>query len=96
MNRDIDQVIAALQAAFPGIACERLRVAHPGADDDGLWFFTHPTVAGEVQLESSSGQLPFVVEGSDSSARDMARTLEEAVGLVASRLGLRAPTKSGA
>jgi len=64
--------------------------------DDGLWFFTHPTVPGEVQLESSSGQLPFVVEGTHSSARDLARTLEEAVALVATRLALRATTKSGA
>ena len=90
MERDIDRVIAALQRSFPGILCEQLRVAHPGADDDGIWYFTHPGVGLEVQLESADGRLPFLVEGTDSSARDTARTLEEAVGLVAARLGLEA------
>ena len=92
MGRDIDQVIAALRLAFPGIACEQLRVAHPGADDDGIWFVTHPTGRGEVQLESSSGRFPLLVEGTDSPARDMAHTLEQAVALVAARLGLHAST----
>ena len=88
MNRDIDRVIAGLRSSFPDIVCEQLRVANPGADDDGLWYFTHPSGRGEVQLESSTGQLPFLVEGNDSSARDTARTVEEAVALVATRLGL--------
>ena len=88
MHRDIDQVIAKLQRAHPGIACEQLRATHPGADDDGLWFFTHPGARGEVQLESSTGQLPFLVEGTESPARDIAETVDQAVALVAARLGL--------
>lgn len=91
-RRDIDTVIDELQRAHPGITCEQLFVAHRGADDDGLWFFTHPDRSGEVQLESSTGQLPFLVEGTDSAARETARTVEQAVALVALRLGLIAST----
>jgi hypothetical protein len=85
-------VIAELRRAFPSIACEQLRVAHPGADDDGLWFFTHPESRGEVQVESETGNLPFAIEGDDSPARDTARTVGEAAACVAGRLGLRPST----
>jgi hypothetical protein len=89
VDRDIDRVIAALEVRFPGIRGEQLRVTRE-ADDDGLWFFTHSAVRGEVQLESSTGQVPFLVEGSDSPLREMASTVEEAAALVAARLGLAA------
>jgi hypothetical protein len=92
MDRDIERVIAALRRNYPGISSEQLRVAHPGADDDGLWFFTHPRGVGEVQLESTTGTLPFLVEGTDSPACDTADTIEQAVALVAARLGLRPRT----
>ena len=92
MHRDIESVIAELRRAYPGIACEQLRAPHPGADDDGLWFFTHPDARGEVQLESATGMLPFLVEGTDSAARDTARSVSQAAALVAARLGLRART----
>lgn len=92
MDRDIDRVIAQLLNAYPDIACEQLRVTHPSADDDGLWFFTRPSRRGEVQLESSTGRLPFFVEGTESPDRDTAHTVDEAVALVATRLGLVAPT----
>lgn len=89
MSRDIDSVIDQVRRAFPEIVCEQLRVAHPGADDDGLWFFSHPGRGGEVQLESSTGDLPFLVEGDDSNVCDTVRTIDEAVALVVTRLGLR-------
>ena len=92
MHRDIDTVIAELQRTYPGVACEQLPVTHPGADDDGLWFFTHSARPGEVQLESSTGQLPFLVEGTESPAQDTARTIDQAVALVAARLRLIAHT----
>ena len=92
MHRDIDTVIAELQSAYPSIACEQLRVTHPGADDDGLWFFTHPDRPGEIQLESSTGQAPFLVEGTESPACDTAHTVEQAIALVAKRLGLTSRT----
>ena len=90
IGRDIDRVISILHDTFPGLTCEQLRVGHPGADDDGLWFFRHPPAAVEVQLESSSGNVPFVVEGTDSQIRDTAHSIDEAVALVTARLGLGA------
>jgi hypothetical protein len=92
MNRDIGRVIDELRRMFPGIACEQLHVSHPGTDDNGLCFFTHPDRQGEVQLESSSGNLPFLVEGDDCDVRDRADSNDEAVSLVARRLGLRTST----
>jgi hypothetical protein len=92
MHRDIDTVIAELQRAYPRILCKQLRVARPGADDDGLWFFTHPDGRGEVQVESSTGQAPFLIEGTESAARDNALTIDQAVALVAARLGVIART----
>lgn len=91
-RRDIDAVIDALRRAYPDIAYEQLRVTHPGADDDGLWFFTHPRGVGEVQLESSSGQFAFLLEGDDSNHREKVGTIGEAVARVGARLGLIATT----
>ena len=91
MHRDIESVIAELQRAHPGIVWEQLRVAHPGADDNGLWFFTHPEGRGEVQVESSTGAAPFLVEGDEGPAAT-AHTHAEAIALVAARLGLHART----
>jgi hypothetical protein len=34
---DIDEVIEGLKRKIPGVHITRLHVAHPGADDDGLW-----------------------------------------------------------
>ena len=70
---------------------EQLQVRHPGADDEGLWFFTHPDGRGEVQVESSTGAAPFLVEDDEGPAAT-AHTPADAVALVAARLGLRAGT----
>ena len=89
--RDIDNIIAMLMSSHPGVLVEQLKVVHPGADDDGLWFFRHASCPFEVQLESSAGQCPFLFESSASSAASTARTVAEAVALVSSGLGLAAP-----
>lgn len=86
--RDIDIVIAQLVATHPGVTVEQLKVVHPGADDDGLWFFQHRSSSVEVQLESSNGQCPFLVESDASPAASTARTVPEAIALVARSLGL--------
>ena len=87
MNRDIDRVIAKVRDAHPGITVEQLPVRHPGADDDGLWFFRHPADGSEVQLESSTGAVPFLVESEDALAAT-ANSVDEAVSVVVTRLGL--------
>ena len=62
--RDVDRIIGAVLRARPGVTCERLRVSHPGTDDDGLWFFHLPDAKFDaVQIESPHGTCPFLVEG---------------------------------
>jgi hypothetical protein len=91
MNRDIDKLINELQRAYSGISVEQLHVKHPGADDDGLWFFRHPGCLNEVQVESSTGSVPFLVEAA-YEAPITAESVSEAFSLVAARLGLNAST----
>jgi hypothetical protein len=86
--RDIDAIIAQLQLAYPDISAQHLTVLHPGADDDGLWFFKHPASPIEVQLESSTGTCPFLVESSASGDCLVADTIERAAAMVAAGLGL--------
>ncbi len=95
-TRDIDAIIAALTAKHPRAWVEQLKVKHPGADDDGLWFFSHPESAFEVQLESPFGAFPFLVESNRWDARGHASTVDEAVEFIESWLGLPAVKQSGA
>lgn len=87
MPRDIDGVIASLHDFWPGVRVAQLRVLHAEADDDGLWFVSHPDGRGEVQIESSRGTLPFLVEA-DHVQPAWGRTVIETVHLVGERLGL--------
>ena len=89
MNRDVDKIIAQLQAAYPDIQVEQLRVVHPDADDDGVWFFRHPSGRGEVQIESTDGTVPFLIENAQDPTRATGRSVDETVSLVARYLGLR-------
>ena len=89
--RDIDAIIAHLHLTHPDISVAQLTVLHPGADDDGLWFFRHPATDIEVQLESSSGTCPFLFESSGSSDRLIASSVEQAVAFVAAGLGVSGP-----
>jgi len=88
---NIDELTAALQHAYPGITIERLRVTHPGADDDGVWFVRHPAALVDVQVESANGEAPFSVE-SDLAPPTVAPTVAAATRLVIDRLGLRSTT----
>ena len=87
MPRDIDQLTMALQRAFPAITVRQLRVPNPGADDDGLWLIEHPEGMTQVQVESSTGDAPFLVE-SELAPPTSARTVDDALRLVTQRLGL--------
>jgi hypothetical protein len=94
MIRDIDQLTAALRRAYPEITIETRRVnqlADDVTDDvDGeeRWFIRHPSALVDVQIETRSGDVPFVVE-SDLAPPTVARTVDRAVRLVTERLGLR-------
>jgi hypothetical protein len=87
-SNDIDTIIAALKERYPPILVKQLQVAHPGADDDGLWFFKHTDSRFVVQLESSQGVFPFVVETDRHPEVGSATNLAEAVSLIESWLGL--------
>ena len=89
--RDIDAIIAKLLLAHPDITAAQLTVLHPGADDDGLWFFRHPATDVEVQLESSTGTCPFLFESTGSADRLTAETIDQAVAFVVAGLGVSGP-----
>lgn len=72
---DIDDVIAAVQRVVPGVRCDQLTVTHP-ADDDGIWFFRFPNGGNEVQIESSLGNCPFLVEHSLTNERFEGATVD--------------------
>jgi hypothetical protein len=89
--RDIDTIIQQLAQTYPDIIHEQLKVPQPGADDDGIWFFRHPNSPLEVQLESYTGQCPFLFETDASNATATAATVAAAVAMVANGLGIITP-----
>lgn len=74
--RDINRIIEIVEA-WPEVDVQQLQVVHPGADDDGLWFFTHGPF--EVQIESSTGMCPFLIEADENPKRSTANSIEEVV-----------------
>jgi hypothetical protein len=79
MQRDIDHIIERLRAELPGAHVTQLQVTHPGADDDGVWFIKFPGGDGEVQIESSDGNCPFLIESDLSDDRLYRRSIDEVV-----------------
>ena len=82
MPRDIDHIIERLKTEIPGVQVTQLQVAHPGADDDGLWFIRIPGRAEEVQIESSHGSCPFLIESDFSAERHHGHSVDEVVSTV--------------
>ena len=78
MPRDIDHIIERLRAELPGVEITQLQVTHP-ADDDGVWFIRIPGRDGEVQIESSDGSCPFVIESDLSDDRFYGRSIDAVV-----------------
>ena len=79
MKRDIDFIIEQLIASIPGILIEQLKVAHPGADDVGLWIINIPDRENQVQIESSEGSCPFLIESDFNDERFHGHTVQEVV-----------------
>jgi hypothetical protein len=82
MAHDIDQIIERLKAEVPGVHVAQVHVNHPAADDDGLWFVEFPGRVETVQLESSSGCCPFLIESDFSAERLHGYSIEEVVSIV--------------
>ena len=85
--RDIDQVIRRVTSVCPETRVRQLTVQHT-ADDDGLWFFEQPACKFEVQVESSTGMCPFLIETDENAERFTASTITEAVDIVSKLLHL--------
>ena len=77
MSRDIDRIIAKLKRKIPSVQVVQLRVSHPGADDDGVWFIQIPGRTETIQIESSTGSCPFLIEADFASERFYGRSVEE-------------------
>ncbi len=79
MHHDIDIIKERIRVLLPDVKIEQLKVVHPGADDDGLWFFRRDGKKEHLQLESSTYDVPFIVETTASGDCSTAPTIEEAV-----------------
>ena len=77
--RDVDRIIQSVRDACPSVEVKQLRVLHPGADDDGLWYFDQPASEFQVQIESPNGTCPFLVETDENDDRLHGRSVEEVV-----------------
>jgi hypothetical protein len=55
--------------------------------DEGIWFINLPPAEIEVQLESSTGNCPFMIESSSSPERLHAATIGETINMVSTMLG---------
>jgi hypothetical protein len=85
--RDIDQIIAAVKQQIPEVAVWQLQKKHP-ADDDRVWWFALPGVSSDIQLESSSGMCPFLIETDEQSSHQArtAQTIAETVQMIVAYL----------
>jgi hypothetical protein len=81
-KRDIDLIVEQLTATVPGIRIEQLQVAHPGTDDNGLWFINIPSEEKQVQIESSTARCPFLIESDFNDERFHGHTVQEVVATV--------------
>ncbi len=80
---DIDDVIERLKTEIPGVHIAQLHVAHLGADDNGLWIVQVAGRAEAVQVESSNGRCPFLIESDFSDERFYGASVGEVVSTIA-------------
>src|SRR5690349_13257751 len=89
-NKDLDifRVIESVEALIPGVRWTQLQVNNPDADDDGIWFFWLGDKPGDVQLESSTGMLPFLAETDKHDKQVTCVSIEGAAQIVSEWLRL--------
>lgn len=93
MIRDVDLIIQAITNLYSRVNVRQLEVSHPGVDDDGIWFFEQPDSDFEVQIESSTGMCPFLIETDESDDRFTGSSVQETVQIVAVLLHLKPPNR---
>jgi hypothetical protein len=86
--RDIDNLIQSFNTTYPTVRVRQLEVLRPGADDDGLWFFQRADSTLEVQIESSTGMCPFLIETSEKETRLTTATIDQTIETLARLLHL--------
>lgn len=74
------------------VTVRQLEVLHPGADDDGLWFFAWPGSNFEVQIESPNGMCPFLIESNEVDSRFNSNSVQDAVETLVKLLHLDMPS----
>jgi len=82
--RDIDLIIRKVAGELPEIRVTQ-HLCTWGADDEGLWWFSLPNLESDIQLESSTGACPFLVEHSEmaeSIEAWRASSVEQAVEMI--------------
>ena len=84
--RAIEQLIPAIEAAFPGVRVRQLQKTLPG-DDDGLWFVSHPGSDVEVNVEPTNGEFPVLIENSRNDTRVTTTTIDETIAAIRWTLG---------
>ena len=87
--RDVDEIITGITNKYPSVRVEQLKVHHPGMDDDGIWFFEQPNSEYHVQIESSWGTCPFVIETDESNARYRPSSIGETIEILLTLLRLQ-------
>src|ERR1044071_9768612 len=83
MKRDIGRIIDAVRQQLPSVEVAQWKKSHP-ADDDGIWWFKLPGTREDIQIESTYGNCPFIVETNElccDKAR-RAETIAEAVSMI--------------
>jgi hypothetical protein len=86
--RDIEQIIESIKKTSPEVTVRQVEVLHPGADDDGLWFFSKISGELEVQIESSTGMCPFLIETDENDTRGTTSLINETINMLSSWLHL--------
>ena len=92
--RDIDLIIEAVRREFPDAEVRQLQVAHPGVDDDGIWYFYLPGRGDDdIQIESSSGMCPFIVETNRTTQAREGKAVAEVSALICEHLATVGPSR---
>lgn len=87
--RDVDRIVQLVKEICPGVEVKQLRVRHPGADDDELWYFDQPASEFQVQIESPEGMCPFLVETDENDDRLTGCSVEETVEILTRLLHIK-------
>lgn len=86
MSRAIDDLTAALRRTDARITIEPRQAIVP-EDDSRAWSVRHPDGFTDVQVQSETGDPPFVV-ASDFSPPTVVKSVDAAARMIVQRLGL--------